>query len=179
MPSPSVQAFERKIKKFQTLANTDLRTQMVVETAKIYQTTIRGSINAVTNGGRLRNVGRNGARVGVRRTLLSNDAALIQATGPLQLIERDTQAHDIPRTRGSRRLRTAAGRLSQKRESTGSVLSGRKILRINGSFVTGPVHHPGTTGKHPFDIGVRAAEPAARIAADVLFARALRNVFNG
>lgn len=176
--SSDVVRFERHIRKFTELLATDTQREMIDETAKVYQTAIRASIYSATNGGRLRNVGKRGARVGVRLQKGSK-STVVQATGPLQLIERDTRAHTIPRTVGTRRLRTAAGRLSHQRESTGRVLSGRKILVINGSIVTGPVNHPGTTGKHPFDKGVAAAEPAALQAAHNIFAKSLASVFNG
>lgn len=179
MASSGVQAFERHLKEFTALTETSIQREMVEETAKIYQTVIRSSINAIAPGGKMRNVGKSGARVGVKRTITSGHSAIVQATGPLHLLERDTKAHDIPRTLGSRRLRTAAGRLSQKRESTGKVLSGRKILVINGDFVMGPVHHPGTKGRHPFDNGVAAAGPAAEIAAATIFAKSLKSVFRG
>lgn len=179
MTSSNIIRFERHMKTLDGLLATDIQQEMVKETSRIYTAIIRSSIYSVTNGGRLRGVGKNGARVGVRVTQQRSDTALVQATGPLHLIERDTSAHLIPRTTGVRRRRTAAGRLSHKRESTGRVLSGRKLLVINGSVVTGPVLHPGTKGKHPFDIGYVAAEGAALAAATSIFSKSLARVFNG
>lgn len=114
---------------------------------------------------RLSGVGKSGANIGVTfnvKTFQGTPTALIRATGPFHLIERDTAPHTIPRTEGSRRTRTSSGRLSVKREATGRSTSGRKALLINGDWVTGPVKHPGTKGKHPFERGVRASEPALR-----------------
>lgn len=176
--SSDVIRFERHVKKLTDLFANDMQREMIEETAKVFQTSIRASIYGATNGGRLRNVGKNGARVGVRLQRGAN-SIVVQATGPLQLIERDTKAHQIPRSVGVRRRRTATGRLSHQRESTGRVLSARRPLFINGSWVTGPVNHPGTQGKYPFERGALAAEPAALTAARTIFARSLASVFNG
>lgn len=175
--SSSLAGFERRMGTLSSELSASIPREIITETAKIYKGVIKSSIDSVTNGGRLRNVGRSGSRVGVRYTLFDGNRAIVQATGPLQIIERDTKAHTIPRTAGTRRLRTAAGRLSRKRESTGSVLSGRKVLVINGTPVMGPVNHPGTRGKHPFERGVAAAESAGFAAASIVFNKRLKTVF--
>lgn len=141
---------------------------MVTASAKTYTTAIRSEIQAVTSGSKLRGVGNKarraagGARVGVKYDVKAA-TAIVQATGPLHLLERDVTKHTIPRTQGSRRLRTAAGRLSHKRGATGRVLSGRKFLgnKARGFAAMGPVTHPGTRGKHPFERGVRRVERQA------------------
>jgi hypothetical protein len=166
--------------------------KVVAASSRIYTTGIRASIGSVTNGGKLRGVGkfnggnRTGARVGVTSRILTSSTAeasgIVQGTGPLQLIERDTSAHAIPRTVGSRRGRTASGRLSHKRVATGTISSGRRPLLIGGiggNWVTGPVRHPGTTGKHPFERGVNAVEFAARIAAVTELSTSIAAVLRG
>lgn len=92
---------------------------------------------------RLSGVGRSGANVGVRYDVKGYivPTALVRATGPLHLIERDTAPHRIP-----------------KRPPL------NRPLRINGRIVRGPVMHPGTQGKHVWAAGVRAALPAIRAA---------------
>lgn len=177
MPSSSLTAFAARYNALEEILATDVPNEIVVQAATIYAGVIRDSIYAVTRGGRLSGVGKNGARVGVRTVFNGSRSAIVQATGPLQLIERDTSAHAIPRVTSSRRLRTAAGRLSHKRESTGRALSGRTILVINGSVITGPVQHPGTTGKHPFERGADAAAPAGVAAASIVFNRSLESLF--
>jgi hypothetical protein len=99
---------------------------------------IREEIRAATGGDmKLSGVGRKGARVGARYTVggTVEPSAVVRATGPLQLIERDTKPHSIvPRPRRG-----------QKR---------RKALRLaNGKFAAA-VNHPGTRGKEPFGRGV-------------------------
>ena len=74
-----------------------------------------------------------GAKYTVRGT--TNPTAVVKATGPLQLLERDTKPHTIaPRPRRGQ--------------------TKRRALRLaNGAFVAG-VNHPGTKGKEPFGRGV-------------------------
>lgn len=135
--------------------------ELVAASARTYSTGIRTTVGAATGGKfRLSGVGKRGARVGVRTTF-DGPSAIIQATGPMQLIERDTSAHSIPRVVGSRRTRTAAGKLSHKRETNGRNLNGQKVLFFGGRFVTGPIQHPGTKGKHPFERGILLTRDAA------------------
>ncbi len=166
--------------------------KVVAASSRVYQTGIRASIGSVTSGSKLRGVGkfnggsRTGARVGVTSKILTSSLAsasgIVQGTGPLQLIERDTSEHDIPRTAGSRRGRTASGRLSHKRVATGTTSSGRRPLLIGGiggNWVMGPVRHPGTTGKHPFERGVNAVEFQAHIAAVAEVSSSIAAVLRG
>jgi hypothetical protein len=91
------------------------------------------------SSGRLRGVGRRGAKIGVGFNIVgaTNPVALVAARGPVHLIERDTAAHQITvRGRGAAALSTPAG----PRRS---------------------VQHPGTTGQHPFEHGVARAVPVA------------------
>jgi hypothetical protein len=62
----------------------------------------------------------------------------VNASGPYQLIERDTAPHTEPRAR--RRGK-------------------RKTLLIPGIGYRRTVHHPGTHGKHPFKTGIEAYTP--------------------
>ena len=106
---------------------------------------VRAEIAAATGGdSRLSGVGKRGAKVGARFDLMTatrNPTAIIKATGPLQLVERDTRAHTIPRQRRrSRRRRYAA-------------FAGRVYSRVD---------HPGTRGKRPFARGAQAASPQAQ-----------------
>jgi hypothetical protein len=108
---------------------------------------VRGSILGSTRGGVLRGVGRSGAKVGARYVVLGNrPAALVRATGPLHLLERDTKAHQMPKAGGARAkpYRTPYG----------------PRRRVN---------HPGSKGKHPFEKGIAASiDPARRaMAAEV------------
>lgn len=89
---------------------------------------------------RLRGVGKKGARLGVSVSVTGSGThtlGYVRATGPWQLIEHDTKAHDIPR--------------SNRRK--------KKVLRLaDGTFYT-RVRHPGTRGQHPFAKGAEVAKP--------------------
>jgi len=104
---------------------------------------IRDQIRAVTGDSRLSGVGR-GARVGAKYTVLSGGDAIIQATGPLHLIERPTRAHEIE-PRGRRRSRG----------------NRRPALYLGGSRFYARVHARGTRGKRPFAKGIAASAPQA------------------
>ena len=91
--------------------------------------------------------GKAGAKVGARYKVYAkagDPVAYIRATGPLQLIERDTQAHTI----------TARGRTRKKRGK--GFRAGAKALTVGTGFRV-RVEHPGTRGKHPFERGVELA----------------------
>lgn len=99
---------------------------------------------------RLRNVGKKGSKLGVRFNMGIYDGvakSLVFATGPWQIIERDTKPHRIPRA--------TTGRGRNKRANKRPVL-------IPGVGVRAWANHPGTRGKHPFDRGVKAAMPEAK-----------------
>lgn len=107
--------------------------------------------------GRL-NVGKRGARIGVRYKLEATSATVFMF-GPAQLIERDTRPHRIPRE--------TIGRGRKKRANT-------KPISIPGVGVRQSAMHPGTKGKHPWERGVTAGLPRARAAANDFYAQALR-----
>lgn len=74
--------------------------------------------------------------------------ALVVATGPVHLLERDTKAHDIlPRSLSAKSARGRAG----KAKALGS--TARQFGPVMSS------HSSGTHGKHPFERGVNAARP--------------------
>ena len=82
--------------------------------------------------------GRAGKRVGAKYTLKGvggNTSAVVKATGPLQLLERDTKPHKIAPRRRRGQAKAKALRLA------------------NGKFAA-TVNHPGTKGKEPFGRGV-------------------------
>ncbi len=94
---------------------------------------------------RLRNVGKKGAKLGVRYTIRgegSNVSALVKATGPWPLIEENIPAHLIGPKKKKRGARSGRG---------GGVVVNGGVFRL--------VHHPGTKGKHPWAKGVTKAEP--------------------
>jgi len=116
-----------------------LPTTLVKESSQIVKTAIVGLLVPATGGdSRLSGVGKKGARVGVGYTIIGTgvDArSRVYATGPFQLVERDTKAGPRPHKR--RR--------------------GRGKNRFIGPIRSG--YHPGTQGKHPWQRGIIAAEP--------------------
>lgn len=120
--------------------------------ALVMKESIGAEINSVAPGGRMSGVGKKGARVGVRYTDGTNSAGratvILNATGPLHLLERNTTGHEIfPRGFVAK---TARGR------STGT----QALASKGGSW--GPfahAWHPGTHGQHPFEKGVERGRP--------------------
>ncbi len=105
--------------------------------------------------GRLRGVGKKGAKLTVKYNEHGEGeeaTALVFVNGPLQLIERDTKRHQIPRQRSSASFEGVFGK---------AVLPAA-VTRRSGkgqSRVFTRVMHPGTKGKHPWAKGVEAAVP--------------------
>src|SRR5687768_13793178 len=120
---------------------------LAVKTSVLSQLQVAG----VTDG-KLRGVGKRGAKIGVSFTVTGH-TAIVKATGPFPLIESDTKAHRIPRERGKR------GR--------------KRYAVIPGVGVRAFANHPGTKGKHPWRKGVIAAQPAAEKANQIALSQSL------
>jgi hypothetical protein len=130
-------------------------------TVEIAALAVKTSVTAAmaaagVNNGKLRGVGKKGAKVGVRYDVAGN-TALVRATGPFQLIERDTKDHRIPKMRGSR--------------------AKKRVVVIPGVGVRAWANHPGTKGKHPWEKGVIAAVPVAEKAHGAALYQALEKAY--
>lgn len=125
----------------------------------------KGIFQANMGTTRLRNVGKNGARVGARFDMKggANPTALLRYTGPAHLINNPTSPHVIE-PRG--RTRTAGGR---KRK-------GAQALTIGGN-VRAYAHHPGTSGKAFYQRSVPQVATAAVMIMRRSTSTALRKVF--
>lgn len=126
-------------------------------------TTVKVSVTAAmaaagVKNGRLRGVGKKGARVGVRYQPLGEARYLVKATGPFQLIESNTKPHRVPRQPKTGRAK-------------------KRVVVIPGVGVRAYANHPGTKGKHPWAKGVAAAVPAQRKTQALFLAETLRNAY--
>jgi len=121
----------------------------VARAALASKRTIEAERDRATGGdGRLSGVGKRGAKLGVRFDLKDTEA-VVRATGPWQLIERDTKSAGIIRPKSRRRGRRRAG--------------GAKALAGGGFGPYGAVRDKGTTGKKPFEKGAkRSRRPVAK-----------------
>jgi hypothetical protein len=135
----SVSGFTNAIKKYP--AKIEKATiDSVKEAALFTKTTTLGMLRAASGGDLvLSGVGKKGAKIGVNYKV-TGKTAIVAAYGPVPLIEGPTKGHDIPKVR----------KRGQRKSN---------ILIINGNVITGPVHHPGTKGKHPWRKGVELARP--------------------
>jgi hypothetical protein len=124
----------------------------VIETKKIIKASMAKAI-----GGDM--------RMGKKRINIRDDKIrrgyIVRATGPAHLIERNTSPHRIAPKR-----RRGRGR-------------GRGVLAIPGIGFRPYVNHPGTTGKHPFEKGAKAAVRPAAIAYRKAAMTDLLKVFGG
>lgn len=112
-------------------------------TALELKRSVQGTLAVAAPRGRL-NVGKKGAKVGVRFDLPAPHKAVVRMTGPAHLLESDTQAHRIPRG--------TIGRGRRQRANT-------KKIFIPGVGVRAYANHPGTRGKHPWAKGIRLSLP--------------------
>jgi hypothetical protein len=122
----------------------DLIPRRVIEAGSLL---VKTNVMSITPS-RLSGVGRRGAKIDVRyKTAAWGNhgwQSVIFATGPFQLIERDTRPHIEPRqnstSRGKKRFVVIP-----------NPSSGEGVYRL--------VHHPGTRGKHTFERGVEVSIP--------------------
>lgn len=126
---------------------------MVVVTAKAVKTSVEAQMAAAgVQNGKLRGVGKKGQKIGVRYDIVGK-AALVRATGPFHLIERDNKDHRTPKVRGAR--------------------ARKRVVVIPGVGVRAYANVKGSKGKHPWAKGVVVAVPAATKAGGVALAHSL------
>lgn len=156
--------FTEKCSRFVTELTT-LETKVVNEGALATKTAVQAALAAAgVQSGKLRGVGKRGARIGVRYRLYPNRAYVFMY-GPAQLLERDTSAHRIPRE-----FRGRANRAGVRKRNT-------SVIVIPGVGVRASAMHPGTHGKHPFEKGVIAAAPLLAAASAKVLVGAMGRVF--
>lgn len=94
---------------------------------------------------KLRNMGKSGAKIGVRYDIRSDTYAEVKATGPLHILDNATKPHDIAR----------------KKPDYGPGSGRGGGVRLSDGRVRRTVKHPGTKGKKTFEKGMEAGKPAA------------------
>lgn len=131
----------------------------VAAAAKVLQAGAQTSIFAAAPGGHLRNV--KGSHITVISTVKGTGGettATIRATsGAAAILDNRTRAHLVGAGRSTKKV---------KRGLSGPARPGKatQVLKIGGQFVTGPIHHPGTKGKHTFNKGIEASlKPATEV----------------
>lgn len=107
--------------------------------------------------GRLRNVGKKGAKIGTVVKPGQQGTVVVRATGPFHLIERPTKKHTLTTRAATRRVQAQAQTSAGKTVRAGAS-KGAKALSINGA-ARASAKHPGTRGKHPFERATHTAAP--------------------
>jgi len=132
-----------------------LEKEVLLQGGLIVKRSVQAQLVAAGAGsGRLRGVGKKGAKVGVRVDPLGR-AVLVRATGPVHLLESKTRAHRIPK---------------DSRASTW-------VISIPGVGVRAFANVKGTKGKYPWAKGVVAAAPMVGKANQVALTKTLGAVF--
>ncbi len=162
--SHSVEEFNRKLQKAAVKVGKDVEYAATEQAALL----VKKHVLALTPG-RLSGVGKSGAKLGVRYNIGKYEGrskALVFATGPFHLIERNTRPHAIPKLAGSNTRTTGRKIRAKKGRLFGPAFGGlsrkaldKKPLKLGGSTYRAHVHHPGTKGKHPWERGVAIAAP--------------------
>lgn len=148
-----------------------LESRMALVAAQAVKTSVTAQMAlAGVTGGKLRGVGRKGAKIGVRYDL-AGKTALVRATGPFHLIERDTKAHRL-----GRGTRSATSGLPLVDASGQDIQS---VVTIPGVGFRAWANHPGTQGKHPWVKGVVAAMPIQQKAQAIALHQALKKAYTG
>lgn len=154
-----------------SLATFTLKTaRMTTELTTLEQRTVQIASLAVKNsvlaqmqaagvtGGKLRGVGKKGAKIGVRYDQ-AGKKSLVRAAGPFHLLERPTKPHRTPKER-----------------ATGSRAK-RKVVNIPGIGVRAYANVAGTKGKYPWAKGVAAAIPIQDKAQGIALHQALKKAY--
>lgn len=117
----------------------------------------------------------------------TDNTVIVKMTGPAQLIENDTKAHTILGSKVGRLgkgkgSRSKAAKYAAKQELYNALFGGtgggRLHIGTGDDWVTGPIQHPGTKGKHPFRKGVETVRPEAPRIYDKGVVIALRRSFS-
>ena len=129
------------------------RTQVERVAIKVKRTAESERNRAVGSDGRMSNVGRNGARLGVRYDLsgnLANPSAVVRATGPWQLVENPSRPHVVTsRYAGSTRARRSRAGIAGPVQP-GALRGGRRAVILTPWGYKRHARHPGTRGKRPW-----------------------------
>lgn len=135
----SVAQFARKTRTMGRELNALPNRSVIIAAQTIKKSVLSEMDSAGVTGGKLRGVGKKGAKIGVRYDMKTKTEALVRATGPFHLLERPTKAHRTPKQRGAR--------------------AKKRVVNIPGIGVRAYANVAGTRGKYPWAKGVKAAIP--------------------
>lgn len=130
--------------------------------AEIAALTVKASVLtqmqvAGVDNGKLRGVGKKGAKIGVRYDFVNRTTTKVRATGPFHLLERDNKDHRTPKIRGAR--------------------AKKRVVVIPGIGVRAFANVKGSKGKHPWAKGVAAAEPVQAKAHGLALVAAMKKAY--
>lgn len=150
-------------RKFHRLANDipNMHQKVLTASALTLKKSVQGTLKVAAPRGRL-NVGKRGAKVGVRYDTQGPRRAVVRMTGPAHLLENPTKAHRIPKE--------TVGRGSRKRAN-------KKQIYIPGVGVRASANHRGTKGKQPWAKGIRAGIPHLDTVGGKILKDTMRQVF--
>jgi hypothetical protein len=125
--------------------------------AKVFQRGATEALNAAAPGGRLRNVKNSRITVKMKVSGAESDAqaSVSEFGGASAILNSPTRAHWIGIGRSTKRLKVGF---------SGPARPGKKqghAIKVGGTWVEGPVLHPGTKGKDTFTKGTKAVEAQA------------------
>ena len=124
--------------------------------AKVLKAGAERAMNAAAPGGHLRNI--KNSRLTVSVTTTGDRTALVSANGgAYAILDNPTRAHWIGQGRSTKKPKRGAFGPARPSKRAGT----RSPIKIGNTWVTGPVLHPGTKGKHTFNAGTLEAQPEA------------------
>lgn len=156
MPVSTADAVAKRMQKVGMATQKAMKISMV-EAAKAAKAVQVAGLNVDAPGGRLRNVGKKGAKLGVGYKIqggANNPTAIVEAVGSgWPILNNPTKAHQIQGRKG-------------------------KTLKLPNGFRRG-VQHPGTRGKRTWQKGEPEAEKVASKELSKTMTRAVQEAFKG
>ena len=189
--SRSPQELAAKLNRYAVEVGRANRTGVEAAALAVKRTTEPLVRNATGGDMRLSGVGKRGAKIGVRYTVRGTEdaTAIVKATGPAQLIERDQPPHLVASKYAPRSLAKGFGRgragarrgLADRVGSTGAATGAgwppRAVISFNGITVRYAIKAGGSKGRKPFKRGFAKGETLAPVEYAKAQRKAMLSVF--